>query len=81
MMNALAVSGSTVYVGGWFRSIGGEPRNGLAAIDLDGTVRDWNPDPNGDVRAFAVKGSTLYVGGPFTRIDSQPAGGFAALAQ
>ena len=32
-MHALAVSGSTVYAGGSFTSIGGEERHGIAALD------------------------------------------------
>ena len=32
---ALAVSGSTVYAGGDFSSIGGQTRNGIAALDAD----------------------------------------------
>ena len=32
-VGALAVSGSTVYAGGKFQRIGGQARNGLAALD------------------------------------------------
>ncbi|GIW09481.1 MAG: hypothetical protein KatS3mg061_0538 [Dehalococcoidia bacterium] len=42
---ALAVSGSTVYVGGGFTSVGGQTRNRLAALDAaTGNVTSWNPN-------------------------------------
>src|SRR5436190_4729678 len=75
-VNALAVSGSNVYAGGWFRTAGG-----VAAINIarwDG--RNWSPlgsgltaDFNGSAGALAVSGGDLYAGGGFTT-----AGGVAA---
>jgi len=78
---ALAVSGSTVYAGGGFGSIGGQPRNGIAALDATttGTATSWNPDKEGSVFALAVSGSTVYVGGDFTSIGGQPRNNIAAL--
>ena len=74
-VNALAVSGTTVYVGGSFRYISGKVRNYLAAIDSDGTLNSWNPDADGGVSALAVSGSTVYVGGEFSTIDDGMGGG------
>ncbi|GIW09479.1 MAG: hypothetical protein KatS3mg061_0536 [Dehalococcoidia bacterium] len=69
---ALAVSGSTVYVGGLFTSVGGQARNYLAALDAaTGNVTSWNPNANGSVYALAVSGSTVYVGGDFTSVGGQ----------
>jgi hypothetical protein len=71
-VNALAVSGSTVYAGGDFTSIGGITRNRLAAIHTDGSLQSWNPNANIAVLALAVSGSTVYAGGAFTSIGGIP---------
>lgn len=79
-VNALAVSGTTVYVGGDFTKVGGQNRNGIAALDATGSATAWNPDaPSGAVAALAVSGSTVYAGGNFTIIGGQPRKNLAAL--
>jgi hypothetical protein len=75
IVNTLAVSGSTVYVGGTFNgsnSINGNTtRNRLAALDAStGTVNAWNPNASGIVNTLAVSGSTVYVGGVFNGTNS-----------
>jgi hypothetical protein len=76
----LLVSGPTVYVGGRFATIGGQPRNHIAALDeATGLATGWDPNANGDVYALAVSGSTVYVGGDFTTIGGQPRNHIAAL--
>ena len=58
-----------MYVGGRFTSIGGQTRNGLAALDASsGAATDWNPNvptssPINPVDAVAVTGSALFAGG------------------
>src|SRR5262249_55534659 len=70
---ALAVSGSTVYAGGDFVTIGGQSRNRIAALDAtSGLATAWNPAANDSVRAIAVSGSTGYAGGLFTQIRTGP---------
>jgi hypothetical protein len=69
-----------VYAAGSFRSIGGKPRNGLAALDAgDGSLSAWDASPDDDVRALAVApdGSRLIAAGAFSRI----AGGRRDLAE
>ena len=62
-MYALALAGSTVYAGGEFGTIGGQPRRSLAALDAQtGAVSSWDAALDGSVYALAVKGSTLYAG-------------------
>jgi hypothetical protein len=77
---ALAVSGSTIYVGGAFTTIGGSTtRNCLAAIGTDGTLTAWDPNANTIVAALAVSdgGSPVYAGGSFTHIGGNACGYFA----
>jgi len=69
-VNAVAVSGSTVYIGGFFSGAtainGNLTRNRIAAIDAtSGTATSWNPNANSAVNAIAVSGSTVYIGGQF----------------
>ena len=79
-MIALTVSGSTVYVGGQLASIGGQARNGIAALDATtGLATAWNPGADQAVDTFAVSGSTVYAGGYGARIGGQPRNGIAAL--
>ena len=79
-VNAVAVSGSNVYVGGSFTSINFQFRNNLAAVDAaTAATTAWNPSPGAGVSALAVNGSSLYVGGEFTNISSQGRNRIAAF--
>jgi hypothetical protein len=70
-VSKLAVSGSVVYVGGFFNTVGGQTRHNIAAIDTtSGNATPWDPNANGAVRALAVDGSTVYVGGNFSGTSS-----------
>jgi hypothetical protein len=73
------MSGSTVYAGGEFTTIGGTARNYLAAIGTDDTLGSWNPNANGTVYALAVSGSTVYAGGNFTTILGNARNRLAAI--
>jgi hypothetical protein len=78
---ALALSGSTVYAGGFFDAIGGQSRNGLAALSATGGAIGWNPNPDiGDVQSLAMSGSTVYVGGQFNTIGGQSRNNLAAIS-
>ncbi|MCX6388641.1 MAG: hypothetical protein NTX07_07930, partial [Solirubrobacterales bacterium] len=73
---AIAVSGSSVYLGGSFtgaNSINGSTtRNCAAKVDTtNGTVdSSWNPNVNGRVSTIAVDGSNVYLGGLFNAANS-----------
>ena len=65
-VQALATSGTSVFAGGAFTSLGGQPRRNAAALSAaDGSLTPWDPEPNNTVRALAVSGSTVYLGGQF----------------
>jgi hypothetical protein len=83
-VSALAVSGSTVYAGGQFTGIGGQPRSNVAALDAaTGLATAWNPGvggpSGGSVSTLAVSGSTVYAGGDFSNIGRVEASGLARI--
>ena len=65
---------STIYIGGSFTSVGGQPRNNTASFDAaTGTLTAWDPyvtqgSPPPAVTAIAVSGGTTYVGGNFNAV-------------
>lgn len=76
----LAVVGSTIYVGGNFTTIGGQPRNRIAALDATtGAATDWNPNADRPVWSLANSGSTIYAGGNFAEIGGHARNNIAAL--
>jgi len=83
-VNALVLSGSTVYVGGAFTGIGGKARTNIAALDAaTGTATDWAPETDtgsySDVNALALSGSLVYAGGDFSGIGGKARNGLAAI--
>ncbi len=65
-VQALTASGTSVFAGGAFTSLGGQPRRNAAALSAtDGGLTAWAPEPNNVVRALALSGSTVYLGGQF----------------
>jgi hypothetical protein len=66
----IEVSGSIVYAGGNFITIGGQTRRKIAALDAStGLATAWNANVtiniNGTVHAIAVDATTVYFGGAF----------------
>ncbi len=70
---AIAVSGSDLYVGGWFTQAGGSPANYIARWD-GSSWHSLGAGVNHIVAAIAVSGSDVYVGGYFTAAGGSPAG-------
>ena len=72
---AIATVGDTLYLGGTFGEVGGEPRLGAAAVNAStGALGPWAPlTSRGDVLAIAASGGDVYLGGDL----APPANGFA----
>jgi trimeric autotransporter adhesin len=76
-VNALAVSGNTVYAGGNFTA----PRGGFVALDAaTATVNENYPQALGEVWSLAVSGNTLYVGGISLQLKDKNGGNHNCLA-
>ena len=70
-VNALALAGDRLFVGGEFATVDGEPRGRLARVDADDGVvdPDWSPIANNLVRALQTDGDSVWAAGLFTAID------------
>lgn len=80
-IQALALQGQTLYVGGIFTEIGGAQRNCLAALDVrSGTALDWGLTPESTVWCMTSYPDAIYVGGGFHHIGEAPAAGLPSLA-
>lgn len=70
-VQALAVSGDNVFVGGSFTKAGGKIVNNIVSWNTQ--TKEWIPlsgGINGRVFALSTKGNDLYVGGDFTYADT-----------
>ncbi len=77
-VDAVAVDGDTVYLGGDFRHVDGALRVSLAAVSLStGALLSWAPQANVRVDALAVGGGNVYLGGAFDTV-TDAAGDVAA---
>lgn len=84
-VDALQVVGSTLYVGGAFTNVNGNPgADGLIKCDLgsgafvSGTV-DGDADLDGRVQALTADGAgNVYAGGTFINLDGIPAADYVA---
>jgi hypothetical protein len=68
---AIAVAGSTVYLGGAFAGAnavnGSLTRNRLAAVDATTALAlPWDPNANNTVNSLAVSGASVFIGGDFS---------------
>jgi hypothetical protein len=83
-VSSIAVDGGTVYLGGDFQTVGGQPRALIAATNaIDGTVLAFNPNASGgnSIQALDVAtNGTLYVGGSYPTFDLAYQQGFAAFS-
>jgi hypothetical protein len=79
-VDALAVAGDRVYVGGMFSVIAGQPRENLAAVSATSGVPDaWDPQPDDNVSTIGVNGEQIVAGGYFLGLGSEARNGLAAV--
>lgn len=80
-VNDIRIQGGTLYLGGQFTAVGGQPRNALAAVDLaTGAPTGWNPDAGtGFVSSLAISGSRIYAGGSLSTVSGQSRSQIAAF--
>ncbi len=74
---ALALGGNrSIYVGGYFSSIGGQSRRNIAKMETTGVGEvdvNWNPSADNKVSALAVDNSgAVYAGGGFISVGALP---------
>ena len=83
-VDALALDGTELFVGGDFTRIGGEFRNGMAKLStINNGAADpvWNPNVSGLVRAIAVSGTNVFIGGYFDYVGGVARYGLAKLSR
>ena len=69
---SIALAGGTLYVGGAFGHVDGEPRSHLAAIDLTThRVLPWRPEPDDAVYAIKPFHDRIFFGGAFMAVAGQ----------
>lgn len=73
-INTFVLSGNTLYVGGFFTTIGGQTRTNIAALDATtAAVLSWYPTGgvNLAVQTMCLASGILYIGGGFTSVGGQ----------
>jgi hypothetical protein len=79
-VQALARSGNTLFIGGDFDAVHGQPRSNLAAVDATtGALLPFSPLLDQVVDKLAVEGGALYVAGLFRAVSGQPRSGLASF--
>jgi hypothetical protein len=72
-VTSMTVSGTTLYVGGLFRTIAGHSQRHLAAFDLatGEFLTAWRPHPNDNISTMSADPATnsLFIGGGFTAVS------------
>ncbi|MGE0462752.1 MAG: hypothetical protein AB7Q16_15415 [Vicinamibacterales bacterium] len=73
IVNAMQLSGNTLYLSGLFTAIGADSRANVGAIDItSGATLAFSADTNGQVGSLLLDGAGLYMGGAFQTVGGQP---------
>jgi hypothetical protein len=78
---ALAVTSDRVFIAGELKSVGGQPRKALAAVDrvAGAPFPGWTTDASTWINSLGIYNDQLYVGGAFTNIGGLVRTNIAAL--
>jgi hypothetical protein len=80
VVNCLAVDDTTVYLGGYFNYLGGQARDGFAAVSArTGAATAMSANVDQEVKQIEVQNGVVYVGGAFRSIGGVPRFCLAAL--
>lgn len=79
-VQAIAVTGSQVYAGGTFTTMGGQPRQYFAALDATtGLATTWSPGADGPVYSLTASGGAVLVGGAIQYLGGRAVRGLARI--
>jgi len=77
---SMTLSGTIMYVGGYFNALGGSVRPHAGAVALSGGLATpWDPQPNAPVNVFAPRDTTVWMGGDFSSLGGVPRDNIAAI--
>jgi len=71
---------NTVYIGGAFSKVNGQPRRGLARLDFSGNLLGFNHSVTGTPTALSTGYGRVFVGGAFSAIDGVGRSNIAAFS-
>ncbi len=80
-VSAMAEKDGILYIGGTFQQFGGASRSNLVAIDSNGVITEWAPNPSWYVLSIAANDDGVYIGGNFVAVDKKPHAGFASFGR
>jgi hypothetical protein len=82
LIKGMSLEGSTLFVAGLFKTIGGQARRYMAAVSTEtglATAMDADAYLSSDLRSVLAHDGVVYLGGDSLKIDGQQAGSLVAL--
>lgn len=79
-VRAIALRGTTLFLGGGFHSIHGVTRHYAGAVDTGtGNLLSWNPEPNFPVSTLSIGAQSTALGGVMSIMNTLPRNDLAAF--
>ena len=69
----------TLFLGGYFNTVNGQPRSKFAALDANGNLLPWSMDFDDDVLTMSFNDTMMYIGGSFENVNGVPRYKLAAV--